>query len=500
MLTGPLTYTRIAALTLTGPPTAKSIVRYGLPPLPERSVGSDTDGSKNKHHKEAVIVCERDNQFAVLRGLVDQLSTQGPYIIWNFVNPKTLMLPQYTSEASIAGYVNIAMTEIILALTPVLGDLEITLAPELEFNGDKADMWIVQRLGIPIGVLEVKKPGNNADGILNSAVVAGQILDYMQRVRQFHGIDHVFGIVSTYREWRVFWLDDCDQIARIDDLTVLQAPSSGVGVDLRPPVPEWGAAALEQPMEALTVTQFKTSPPLQEATRTVRAGRIMLWNDSDLVETLASVLCKMATSPATRRIALLERGRPYVDVGPTGWTWKLTTAAVPTPRYWPMPHKRFKHFLLLLHLGDGVNGRAWLAMTASGAACVLKFSQSPDGSSALQDEATRWHDIWGVTAVRVQQLANKMALVMPYVYTCDKAADRTPEVHAAARAAVAHMARKGWEQNDIKWDHVGLYRQDGVLRAVLVDLGDVSRVSAEQQAEAEQRMLIKLGIVPLAPD
>ncbi len=72
-----------------------------------------------------------------------------------------------------------------------------------------------------MGVVEVKRPGK---GIMDSEQVHGQIYDHMMRLRSFHGLRHVFGIVSTYNQWRVYWLNDCNEIA--------QSPSYHIADDL----------------------------------------------------------------------------------------------------------------------------------------------------------------------------------------------------------------------------------------------------------------------------
>ncbi len=54
--------------------------------------------------------------------------------------------------------------------------------------------------------------------------VHGQIYDYMLRLRHFFGQQLVFGIVTTYNEWRVYWLPDCNDAAGKD---VIGSPQSG---------------------------------------------------------------------------------------------------------------------------------------------------------------------------------------------------------------------------------------------------------------------------------
>ena len=51
---------------------------------------------------------------------------------------------------------------------------------ELSVFGTAPDMWVMTVRGRPIGVVEVKKPGR---GILDNAEVAGQMYDYLKRLR-----------------------------------------------------------------------------------------------------------------------------------------------------------------------------------------------------------------------------------------------------------------------------------------------------------------------------
>lgn len=71
---------------------------------------------------------------------------------------------------------------------------------------------VVSKSGIPVGVIEVKKTPKEID-IMNHPQVHGQILDYMLRLKSFHGLRSVFGIVSTYSQWRFYWLPECDKAA-----------------------------------------------------------------------------------------------------------------------------------------------------------------------------------------------------------------------------------------------------------------------------------------------
>lgn len=73
-------------------------------------------------------------------------------------------------------------------------------------------MWLIIYIGIPIGVVEVKKPTVE----LNYSKISGQLYDYMMRLKTFYGIKHVFGICTSYEKWRFFWFPESNIYANSD--------------------------------------------------------------------------------------------------------------------------------------------------------------------------------------------------------------------------------------------------------------------------------------------
>jgi hypothetical protein len=69
-------------------------------------------------------------------------------------------------------------------------------------------------------VVEVKRP-NTFDGksILEDKIVLGQIYDDMLRLSCFHGLRNVFGILTTYNEWRICWLPEADVAACTESIS-----------------------------------------------------------------------------------------------------------------------------------------------------------------------------------------------------------------------------------------------------------------------------------------
>jgi hypothetical protein len=92
---------------------------------------------------------------------------------------------------------------------------ELKCQEDLGVFNETPDIWVVTSRGIPVGVIEVKRPD---DKIMEEPLAHGQIYDYMLRLRSFHGLKHVFGIVTTYKQWRVYWLPSTDPIAASDTI------------------------------------------------------------------------------------------------------------------------------------------------------------------------------------------------------------------------------------------------------------------------------------------
>ena len=484
----------------------KSIIRDGLPELAQVSSAADGNPSTSDNHEAADILFDLRWPFGVWPDLYNKLNQTVQSPLWSRlgspVHGQSMVLPLgFNGEVLIQTYVKDALEEIVGALSDVL-PVHVQLQQELQYNSQKADIWVLLLMGVPIGAIEVKKSGRRMN-VTNDPLVAGQLYDYLTTLRNFYGLDHVFGIATTYREWRIFWLEDTEDAARETDMSKFPLPTAATRVDLRPATPVEGKEAVVTDLSRVTLSDAGARQPscmsTDQGPRRVRAGRIMLWNDSELVLALATVIVKMATSTTTKRTVLFENGRPYTRVTPSSAKWE-TPSALKRPTFNArMPRADCTDFYLLAHLGDGVHGRAYLAMTPFGTGVVLKFPRGIPPPKNIVDgplnaEAKLWKEVWGVNA-RVQLLANTAVLVMPYFRTCQWEDDRTPEAKTAARAAIKQMVSRGWEQNDLKWEHVGVYRDSGgVLRAVLVDLGDVSAVAPADRVTAEQRMLDKLGL------
>ena len=118
----------------------------------------------------------------------------------------------YGSEATVASWV-VNYLEDVVQLAGLTGTVHI--CPEQQIAGLRPDAWLLLQHGIPIGVVEVKKP---ATGILKNDLVISQLRDYMLLLKEYYGLRHIFGILTTFNEWRVCWLPSSDTAASSDHL------------------------------------------------------------------------------------------------------------------------------------------------------------------------------------------------------------------------------------------------------------------------------------------
>ena len=360
-------------------------------------------------------------------------------------------------------------------------DVALDFAPELSVFSNAPDVWVMTKRGRPIGVVEVKKPGA---GILDHELVAGQMYDYLKRLRSFYGLKHVFGIATTYAEWRLFWLrDDATEEA------ALASPPAALS-DTRPEdtagwAGAWWQAELGVPSwrqrDAVPMAPEPETPPTPLRDRVVRAGEVLVYTDHHAVlDMVASALCKMLQAP-TVPPRLVSLQRHYIELSEDSWFWvKLEADFQLRPGAMPAPQAR--HLLLLADLRGGVEGRLWLAATVTGAVCVVKFAKNGN-ARALERERAMWHRLWGRTDVRLQPLGGQTALVMPYVHMATGDDWARPEVVAAARVAAARIAESGFAYTDVHRRHLGLYKDEaGREQAVFVDL---SSVEAKEDAAGQ---------------
>ena len=116
---------------------------------------------------------------------------------------------EWASEACIRNYV--------VDITTECGQMAgLQFMPELSlFKEDEADILISTLYGIPVGVVEVKrqKIQTKVSHCWMMLKIWGQLFDHLSHLRMYAWRQYAFGILTTYKKWRICWHPDNSNVA-----------------------------------------------------------------------------------------------------------------------------------------------------------------------------------------------------------------------------------------------------------------------------------------------
>ncbi|KAI3655198.1 hypothetical protein MP638_002672, partial [Amoeboaphelidium occidentale] len=121
-----------------------------------------------------------------------------------------------------------------------------------------------------------------------------QIVDYMIDLRNSYNVRFVFGILTTYEEWRVLWFEDTDVAAKETD-----------------------KEKFDELCLAGTAYDYSISDEVS-----VFTTRVYRNSELALVELLASVMYKISMTPISRPTKFAEKWKKYVLVTQKDSTYK----------------------------------------------------------------------------------------------------------------------------------------------------------------------------------
>eukprot|EP01114_Cavostelium_apophysatum_P000777 TRINITY_DN1069_c0_g1_i11.p1 TRINITY_DN1069_c0_g1~~TRINITY_DN1069_c0_g1_i11.p1 ORF type:complete len:362 (+),score=90.71 TRINITY_DN1069_c0_g1_i11:1788-2873(+) len=338
----------------------------------------------------------------------------------------------------------------------------------------------------------MKKPSGGKvknDGILNSPEVLGQCYDFMMALRNYFGIKNVFGILTTYEEWRICWLPECDHAALSD------APSSEELAKERPTPTQSQKMTdlLARPHEIGDnfpdeVLELTGTPPAEaDPSRCLHGTEVKRFDDENLLDMLASVVCKMYVSPQ-ENIDLFDRKwyRIYADEQKLCWRpLKLDGS----PRFFAGSSIQSSGYFLLHSVGRGKYGKVWLAVKEANAQIValkIFYCMPPPAEKELKV----WTAYKPEFKVSVVTVAGLPALCMPYLAPLKR---DNKEIFSEGktqddlvREAVREFASCGYEHKDIRFDQLGSYLQNGRVAVSLLDFGQVEKIDKDDKIEREE--------------
>ena len=284
-------------------------------------------------------------------------------------------------------------------------ECDFKLRCDLAIASLRADIWVIYFNGCPVGAVAIKRPRNNKSSrsIFRNSQVQGQLFDYLLHIRSFHGLRHVFGIITDFEDWRICWLPDSDEAAHATDLSY----------SLHPPNIDVGCA----PARVMHGSEIYSG-------RTEAATPL-------LATALVSVLRKIdygRKSVDVLNVQLLSDQRLYICLNRWSWSWtclrSFTLRNIRAKRRLSLvPPASNGNFILLRDYHGGADGRVWLAASTSGNLAVIKFIQQVQGHDNSQHRAavTQEVAVWracGISSVFSCTLYSRSAIVMPFSFHC----------------------------------------------------------------------------------
>jgi len=213
-----------------------------------------------------------------------------------------------------------------------------------------------------------------------------QIVDYMIDLRNSFNVRFVFGILTTYEEWKILWFEDTNYAAE-----------------------ETCRAEYDERCKAGTANDYS----IGSGKVLVYTSRVYRYNQVDLVEVLASLMYKISMTPIASPQKFIEIHKKYIHATKDSFTYESLPRSITSFSY-RLPDFRCRNFHILQYYHRGGDGRITLCCSSAGNLCVLKFPLDLDNEQdVLQEEAKLWNRLWG-TRCRVVKLKGRFALLMPF--------------------------------------------------------------------------------------
>lgn len=199
--------------------------------------------------------------------------------------------------------------------------------------------------------------------------------------------------MSTYDQWRICWLPDCDPAATASSPEKLR---------------EWAQKT------DFVVDHFDLNG---DPRSTLHCTGIFDYNHETLVLHLIDVVRKMWFSPYDKKRPLIRAGQRYQLLNKVD---KSYTKLCPNPKlsYFP-PSGNAEKFFVLQQYEEGADGRVFLAAHQDAGEflrlCALKFPKADGGG--IKKEADRWKNIHDIPATYARVATFRQeALCMPFAF------------------------------------------------------------------------------------
>jgi hypothetical protein len=382
----------------------------------------------------------------------------------------------YGSENDVACVVRNFLESFLLPLA-----IDITICSEMGIKGIRPDILILTKNALLIGVVKVKKPG---DEILEDNNVMGELFDQMKLLQLFYGMGPAIGILATGEQFLVAWLPQDHRVFSSPPLIALRTPVRTAG-DSSNSSP--GATPSQQNTSIFDIIDDEENCGSEDIA-VYTEDRLLfctpIFNANNNVPKLMSVLSTALIRMTHSLPNYYETNGRYLIRFHKGLEKKTTWCALPditklqSIKFHNFPRCDVKTLLAVEDLGRGSNGKAWLVTTETfSSVCVLKFDNH-DSTERLLRERDVWHIIYPefVSKVHVEQWSGAGALVMPRFATIHES--ERANLKKKVSALLKLIEAKGLWHDDVRWRNMGCYKSKGTVNPVLFDLVHVKELAS----------------------
>lgn len=360
-------------------PEIKTLL-LGIPELVFKKIVSGASNYISAHDSVQVL---HDGEFTILDNIETFYCDKG-----GLISASTLLSRndiknrsiEYENETCIQHLVRDLFRDILL-LSNLQGKVTILQESSVPDSSDDSernnpDIWILRAHNkAPILVIEVKSPN---DTVLNNDKVTGQIFNYMASLRSFYGQQNVFGITTTFKEWKFHWFADTNECAKSPTVTTTFNDESS---DL-------------------------TKREIYSTTTTTS------YSDRKLIQILVSIIVKSYNSNASP--LFLSNNRVYIYFTKSSWIWKKMDqnqlCMIDTNINIDIK-KTEGSFYVLKYFYSGDYSRVSLAISSNSSTLVVVKE-----AKHVDQELNMWKMVNGSDSAVIKLLNDKQVLIMPMVF------------------------------------------------------------------------------------
>src|SRR3989338_1706546 len=374
----------------------------------------------------------------------------------------------YTSESQVQEFVKMVVLDCLKGLSNEILFGSLTAKLEASLGRVFPDMMIFKCLSA-VGMCEVKKPSSPSIEVFEDKYIMGQVFSYLLLLREYYGMLWCFGILSTYSEWAICWLSDCDAIAAMTSKNAVEN-ASDVQECVGPDDLDFNKVIIESGHLVLSLASSISNNNNNNNNNynnnnnnnnnneiSLRRSAVIPFDDASLAKVLASAMYKMYSSPRFRVVS--TRGKRLL-LSKSGSQWKTLPSGLNKLYFTRFVDSTVQRIYLLRDVGEGAEGRCFVACDESGSVCVAKMMYVEEKSGIIRDDAfldvmKNWERIFDVHCVKF----TIAILLMPFFFTVDwKDENNIIKYKEPVKAALSKIANAGLVHNDLKWCHVMLRR------------------------------------------